>query len=135
MKFDIVFCSYGAIGWLHDLGKWANLISHYLKAGGFFYIVDAHPSAMIFSNDQTGEISVKSPYSTGVNPLLFDEDGSYADPEAKLANKTEYGWNHPLGVIVNSLVNSGLKIEFLNEHYRVPWQMFRMLEKNETGWW
>ena len=36
-KFDIVFTSYGTIGWLPDLDKWAGLIAHYLKPGGTFY--------------------------------------------------------------------------------------------------
>jgi 2-polyprenyl-3-methyl-5-hydroxy-6-metoxy-1,4-benzoquinol methylase len=28
-KFDIVFTSYGVIGWLPDLDKWAEIISHF----------------------------------------------------------------------------------------------------------
>ncbi|MGB3236148.1 MAG: class I SAM-dependent methyltransferase, partial [Ferruginibacter sp.] len=28
-QFDIVFTSYGTIGWLPHLGKWANIISQY----------------------------------------------------------------------------------------------------------
>ena len=31
--FDIVFTSYGTIGWLPDLDKWAEVISHFLKCG------------------------------------------------------------------------------------------------------
>lgn len=30
-QFDMVFTSYGTIGWLPDLDKWASLISRYLK--------------------------------------------------------------------------------------------------------
>ena len=33
-KFDIVFTSYGVIGWLPDLDSWAQLISNYLKPHG-----------------------------------------------------------------------------------------------------
>ena len=35
-KFDIVFTSYGVVGWLPDLDKWAEIIAHYLKPGGTF---------------------------------------------------------------------------------------------------
>ena len=28
-KFDIVFTSYGTIGWFPDLGKWAKIVSHF----------------------------------------------------------------------------------------------------------
>jgi hypothetical protein len=32
-KFDIVFTSYGTIGWLPDLDKWAEIVQHFLKTG------------------------------------------------------------------------------------------------------
>lgn len=37
-KFDLVFTSYGVLIWLPDLKKWAEMIFHYLKDDGFFYI-------------------------------------------------------------------------------------------------
>ncbi len=42
-EFDIVFTSYGTIGWLPDLKPWANMIAERLKIGGTFYIADFHP--------------------------------------------------------------------------------------------
>ena len=30
-KFDIVFTSYGTIGWLPDLNRWADVVSHFLN--------------------------------------------------------------------------------------------------------
>ena len=47
--FDIVFTSYGTIGWLPDLKPWAQMISERLKKGGIFYIVDFHPIVWMFS--------------------------------------------------------------------------------------
>jgi SAM-dependent methyltransferase len=47
-SFDIVFTSYGAINWLPDLARWGKIIAHYLRPSGFFYIVEAHPTATIF---------------------------------------------------------------------------------------
>ena len=35
-RFDIVYASYGTIGWLPDIDKWSEIISHYLKPGGHF---------------------------------------------------------------------------------------------------
>ena len=43
-KFDIVFTSYGTIGWLPDLDAWAAIVWHFLKPGGTFYIADFHPT-------------------------------------------------------------------------------------------
>ena len=50
-KFDIVFTSYGTIGWLPDLNKWARLIADFLKPGGTFILVEFHPFLWIFDND------------------------------------------------------------------------------------
>jgi len=42
-QFDIVFTSYGTIGWLPDLDQWAKLISRFLKPNGKFVFVEFHP--------------------------------------------------------------------------------------------
>src|SRR5512139_2419139 len=42
-QFDIVYTSYGVLCWLRDLEQWAELIAHFLKPGGVFYIADFHP--------------------------------------------------------------------------------------------
>ena len=36
-RFDIVFSSYGIIGWLPDLNIWAKVISRHLKKEDYFY--------------------------------------------------------------------------------------------------
>ncbi|MFC7202067.1 class I SAM-dependent methyltransferase [Haloferax namakaokahaiae] len=42
-EFDVVFTSYGAISWLSDIDQWAEIIDHFLKPGGTFYIAEIHP--------------------------------------------------------------------------------------------
>jgi len=46
--FDVVFTSYGVIGWLPDLTKWAEIIASRLKDGGIFYMVEFHPIVWMF---------------------------------------------------------------------------------------
>ena len=46
--FDIVFVSWGAICWLPDIHRWAEIVAHFLRPGGFLYIAEAHPTAMVF---------------------------------------------------------------------------------------
>ena len=50
-EFDIVFTSYGAICWLPDIGRWAQVVTRFLKPGGTFYMVEFHPVCGIFDND------------------------------------------------------------------------------------
>ena len=46
--FDVVFTSYGVIGWLPDLKPWAKMIAERLKNGGTFYMVEFHPIVWMF---------------------------------------------------------------------------------------
>lgn len=48
-KFDIIFTSYGVIGWLPELDEWGKLISHFLKPGAMFYMVEFHPFIWILT--------------------------------------------------------------------------------------
>ena len=50
--FDIVFTSYGTIGWLPDLKPWAKMIAERLKPGGVFYIVEFHPILWMFDYNE-----------------------------------------------------------------------------------
>ena len=49
-KFDIVLTSAGVLCWLPDLKLWAEIISHFLKPRGTFYIFEVHPFSHIFNN-------------------------------------------------------------------------------------
>ncbi|UCG00803.1 MAG: class I SAM-dependent methyltransferase [Candidatus Heimdallarchaeota archaeon] len=133
--FDIVFTSNGAIYWLPDLKKWAQFISHFLKLGGFFYILDSHPTGNIFDDECENDLIVRYPYFHQEKPLEFDEEGSYADERTKLTNTKEYGWAHDMGSIVNSLIEAGLRIDFVHEYPFVAWKMLPFLEQKGDGWW
>jgi SAM-dependent methyltransferase len=47
-KFDLVYQSYGTLPWLSDVFKWAEVVAHYLKPGGTFYIADGHPIKVLY---------------------------------------------------------------------------------------
>ena len=129
-KFDIVFTSYGTIGWLPDLKPWAKMISERLKPGGFFYIVEFHPIAWMF--DYTVSPPVMK-YGYHQKEAIYEEyEGTYADKTSKMVSK-EYGWNHSLGEVITSLSEAGLRIEYLNEHDGSPYDIFPGLVKNNEG--
>lgn len=133
--FDIVFSSYGAINWLPDLRAWASIIASYLRPGGFFYVIDAHPFARIFS-DEAGETDLrqKQPYWLP-GPSRIEEDGTYADKGAHFKNRVTLEFAHTIEDIVDSLVDAGLRIEFLHEFPFCAWEMFPFMEKSEDGYY
>ena len=128
--FDIVFTSYGTIGWLPDLKPWAKIIYERMKAGGIFYIVEFHPVLWMFDYTD-GKTEMKYHYNQ--DDVIYDEyKGTYADKNSDMISK-EYGWNHGLGEVITALTEVGLHIEYLNEHDESPYDVFPDLIKTETG--
>ena len=133
--FDIVYTSIGVLCWLNNLQEWAQIISHFLKPGGFFYIAEIHPFSMIFDNETEGleDLQVYFDYFHDSKPLEFTADGSYASSEVKIEPKKEYEWTHSMSDIINSLIRAGLRIEFLNEYPYTVWKQFAFAERELDG--
>ncbi|MFX0074030.1 MAG: class I SAM-dependent methyltransferase [Candidatus Hermodarchaeota archaeon] len=135
--FDIVYTSIGVLCWLNDLQKWAQIIAHFLKPGGIFYIAEIHPFSMVFDNETEDikELQVYFDYFYDPNPLEFTADGSYASGEVKMEPKKEYEWAHSMSDIINSLIQAGLRIEFLNEYPFTIWKHFSFSERGPDGYY
>ena len=129
-RFDIVFTSYGTIGWLPDLKKWAEMIGYYLKSGGIFYIVDFHPALWMMNEDFQ---YVKYNYFNA-DVIIDETEGSYSDRNAPIKT-TNYGWNHPFSEILNNLIQQNLEIIHLNEFPYSPYNCFNNLEQGKDGMW
>ena len=123
-KFDIVFTSYGTIGWFPDLDKWAKIVSHFLHPKGQFIIADFHPVVWMFDND------FKAVFYNyfNVEPIIEDESGTYADRSSEISSQT-VTWNHPTSEILNALIQSGLEINSFNEYDYSPYNCFNETEE------
>jgi SAM-dependent methyltransferase len=129
-KFDVVFTSYGVIGWLPDLKPWGKMIAQKLKKRGTFYMVEFHPIVWMF--DYLDDKSIMK-YGYMQKEVIYEEyEGTYADQESKMVAK-EYCWNHGLSEVINALTEAGLHIEYLNEHNESPYNVLPNLEKTKSG--
>jgi len=134
-QFDVVYTSYGVVFWHPDVRRWAEVVARYVKPGGFFYIAEFHPFCAVFHNeDANGELEIRYPYFEG-DVIRFEEDGTYADREAKLCNKVTYSWPFTIGGVVNSLIEAGLSIEFLHEHPFTVEQFWPLMNEVEPRKW
>ena len=128
--FDIVFASYGVIGWLPDLKPWGKMIAERLKLGGIFYMVEFHPIVWMFDY-LDGKQEMKYGYMQ--DEVIYEEyDGTYANQDSKMISK-EYGWNHGLSEVINALTEAGLHIDYLNEYNESPYDVLPDLVKTESG--
>lgn len=123
-KFDIVFTSYGTIGWLPDLNKWAEIVSNFLKPGGKFVFVEFHPVVWMFDDDFK---EIKYRYFTS-EPIIETEEGTYTNRDADVKLET-VSWNHGLGEVVESLLSKGLSIQSLKEYDYSPYDCFNQTMK------
>jgi len=135
-EFDIVFTSYGVVNWLPDLRAWAQIIARFLRPGGFFYVIDAHPFARVFyAEPDATDLRVWLSYWGGTEPRRWEGDGSYADKGARLRNRVTFEWQHTLGEIVTSLTDAGLRIEFLHEFPFCAWEIFPFTVRGADGYY
>lgn len=119
-EFDIVYASYGTIGWLPDLNQWANIISRFLKPGGEFIFVEFHPVVWMFDDD-FDRIGYHY-FNSGV--IVETESGTYADMDAAISQENVM-WNHSMSDVVNSLIRNGLSIDSLDEFDYSPYGCFK----------
>jgi len=134
-EFDIVYTSTGVLCWLPDLKKWSEVIAHFLKPGGIFYIVEEHPFTTVFDNSAgVTELKVTQSYFHTSEPVAWEVTGSYTGEKTDRPH-TSYEWTHSLGDVLNALIGAGLGIEFVHEFPLCCWRRFPFMEQDEAGWW
>jgi SAM-dependent methyltransferase len=135
--FDLVFVTWGALGWLPDIAGWARVVAGFLKPGGRLYLAEGHPAAFVF-DDQAPGLDGKpgwlAPYFER-EAIILQETEDYADPAARPRHTTSTTWMHPLSAVVGALRGAGLALDWLHEHPRVTWRMFRGLARDADGLW
>ncbi|MFU8946430.1 class I SAM-dependent methyltransferase [Mycetocola zhadangensis] len=139
-SFDVIFITWGTIGWLPDVREWARIIEWFLAPGGTLYFADGHPAAMVFDSDADAATDGRAsrfpgfryPYGSR-EQVVLDQTDDYADGTAVLTNTRTWEWMHPTSEIVGALIDSGLRIDKLGEHYEVPWRMFPELVSTGDG--
>ena len=134
-SFDVVYTSWGALIWLGDLERWADVVCRYLKPGGVFYVAEFHPYAYLLAEDSTPQsLRIGFPYFQYGSPLRLDEGGDYADLTAEQRHTVTYEWNHGFAEIIDPLLRRGLRLQHLHEFpFTIPGLPFAFLERCDDG--
>ena len=126
-RWDVVFCSYGAIIWLSDLATWARGIASVLRPGGRFVTVEFHPFGWAFDEN----LAHKFPYSTHGRTITWSDGiGDYVGEAGAVLAPS--GWEegvqnfrnpHPahefawsLSEVITALIDAGLVLEHFREY-------------------
>jgi SAM-dependent methyltransferase len=129
-RFDIVYTGIGALVWLPDIPRWARVVAGLLEPGGFLYLAEGHPFAQILDSASGGLVVARDYFASA--PEVEDYPYSYTDGPA-LSHQRTAEFQHGLGEIVTSLVEAGLRIEFMHEWDFELFRRFDSLQRQEDG--
>ena len=131
---NLVYTGRGALCWLHDLSRWADVIFRLLAAKGVFHILDDHPLTWLFDPEQATlvysgfDYFAHSESSQGWTPNYIGDIGI---PVKQQARKFERLW--PIAQVFQALQRAGLTIEYLGEHPDTYWNCFPHLKPELIG--
>jgi len=124
-RWDVMFCSYGAIIWLSDLSTWAKGIAAILKPAGRFVTVEFHPIEMMFDE----EFRHYASYSTRGRPITWDDGiedyvakyGSVITPSGWVDGVQDFQNPHPaheFAWATSEIITALLDADLVLEHFR-----------------
>lgn len=120
-RFDLVYTGVGALCWLPDIHRWAEVVGELLRPGGRLFIREGHPVLWALADPRPdGLLVLEFPYfeTPGV---AFSEPFSYVEHVEPLASPDFIHFNHGLGEIIGALLDAGLRLTAFFEHDSSPW--------------
>lgn len=128
--FDVVYTGGGALCWLPDIPRWAEVVDSLLAPGGFVYLWEFHPventladDALVFEQDYSPARSVS-----------WESAGTYADPGATTNANRSIEWIHPTSEVIGALLDRGLRLELFREETSTHYRRFPFLRWRDGRW-
>ena len=128
-RFDIVYTGLGALNWLPDIRRWAQVVAELVAPGGLLYLSEFHPFTWVFADD---DLTVEHDYFQR-DPFVFDDPATYADLTAQTVHNRTEEWQHTLGDVVSAVIEAGLRIELLHEHDYTLFPRWQFMEEQVGG--
>ncbi|HRW36796.1 MAG: methyltransferase domain-containing protein [Acidimicrobiales bacterium] len=127
--FDLVYTGLGAINWLPDLARWADVVAALVRPGGRLLLSEFHPFSHVFAD---ADRTVAYDYFSD-EPLVWDDEGSYAADGAATAHNETVEHQHTMGEILTVLLERGLRITAFEEHDHTLFARWPDLVRREDG--
>ncbi len=134
-SFDLVFTGIGALCWLPEIDRWAEVVAGLLRPGGRLFLREGHPMAWAIVDDAAARgLLVDLPYFETEQPDIWTEGGTYVETDVDFVHNTTHSWNHGLGEIVTALLDHGLELTMLVEHDSAAWDALPgLMERGADG--
>jgi SAM-dependent methyltransferase len=135
--FDLVFTGIGAICWLPDIRRWADVVASLLRPGGRLFIREGHP--VLWSIDERRDdkaLVIDYPYFERPEPLVWNDDSTYVQTDATFTATVTHSFSHGIGEVVTALLAAGMELTMLEEHQSVPWEALPgQMHRTDDGEW
>jgi SAM-dependent methyltransferase len=120
-RFDLVYTGMGALCWLPNISRWAQVVAQLLRAGGRLFMREGHPMLWTLADPRSdGLLVVEYPYfETG--GVRLSEPLSYVDHDEPLPSPAIVHFNHGLAQVITALMDAGMQLTAIEEHDTVPW--------------
>ncbi|MDF2232476.1 class I SAM-dependent methyltransferase [Albimonas sp. CAU 1670] len=135
-RFDMVFVTWGTICWLPDVFAWGAQVAALLKPGGRLFFRDGHPAAQALDPVDGRLVPCFDWRTAREAPLRFEEETTYTGDADALPPVADHEWIHPVSDIVMALLRAGLRLDGIEEHDFLVWDMWPgVTERGEDGLW
>jgi SAM-dependent methyltransferase len=132
-RFDLAYATIGVLCWIADIGTWMRSVCSTLRPGGRLILIDTHPLQDMVATPRP--LTFDMPYADD-GGHLFENEGSYAVPDAQLPAGGSVYYGHSIGEIVTAAVAAGLRIDALTEHLRCSFEHRNAIPvREDDGWW
>jgi SAM-dependent methyltransferase len=126
-RFDMVYTGIGALCWLPDIHRWAQVVGELLRPGGKLHVREGHPVLWSLADVTPDEprLIIDHPYFETAEGEVWDDGEvgvTYVQTDQEFQTTVTHEWNHGLGEIVTALLDAGMELTRLEEHDSVPWE-------------
>lgn len=127
-RFDVVYVTIGALGWLQDLPAYYAVVARLLRPGGHFFLYEMHPILDMF-DAATGLEPKRSYFCT--TPHAEDAAPDYLDKNT-IVEGTSYWFHHKLSDIIGGALAAGLSLRLFEEYDHDQSEVYAAFERFET---
>lgn len=133
-RFDVVYTGLGALNWLPDLERWADVVARVLRPSGRLILAEFHPFSWVFEARTTDpELRVSEDYFAEEAFVDDGHPGSYADLDAPTRNNATVEYQHTLGAVLSVLLRRRFDLSAFREFDHTLFPQFPALEQQPDG--
>jgi len=121
-SYDLVFTGIGALLWLPDIERWAEVVAQLLRPGGRLFIREGHPMLWAVDEAVTDAVTLGYSYFEHADPLVDSDPGTYVQTDVEFESTVTHAWGHGLGEIITALLSRGMQLTGFVEHQSVPYE-------------